>query len=128
MRAALAPRGVIVEPEGHMVADKRADITISVPGHKIPVELKRDYHVDVWGAAETQLDRLYTRDPEASGYGIYCVLWFGSKRGSKMASHPTGKSAPKSAAEMEAMLIELVPADKRARIAIVVVDVSGTTA
>jgi hypothetical protein len=35
LRPALAPTGIMVEPEGHMVADKRADISAAMPGRKI---------------------------------------------------------------------------------------------
>jgi len=125
LRAGLQPLSVIVEPEGHMAADKRADISVSLPRQKIPVELKRDYHADVWAAAEMQLDRFYTRDPEASGFGIYGVFWFGNKRPGTIPPTPGGQPRPRSAAEMEGMLLALVPADKRARIAVIVIDVSG---
>jgi len=29
---------------------------------------------------EGQLERFYAHDPEAKGFGIYCVFWFGAKR------------------------------------------------
>ena len=125
LRASFQPLGVIVEPEGHMAADRRADISVSLPGQKIPVELKRDYHADVWSAAETQLDRFYTRDPEASGFGVYGVFWFGNKRPRTIPQVSDGQPPPRSAAEMENMLRALIPHDKRARIAVLVIDVSG---
>jgi hypothetical protein len=62
-----------------MAGDKRADISVSLPAQKVPLELKRDYHRDVWSAAETQLDRFYTRDPDASGFDVYAFS--GSVRG-----------------------------------------------
>jgi hypothetical protein len=79
MRPRLSPLGVMVEPEGHMVADKRADISVAMPGRKILCELKRDYHAEVWTAAEQQLDRFYAHDPDANGFGIYCVYGSGKK-------------------------------------------------
>ena len=72
LKTRLEPLGIIVEPEGHMVADKRADITAALPSRKLILELKRDTHGELWSAPATQLDRFYTRDPDASGYG---VLW-----------------------------------------------------
>jgi hypothetical protein len=65
IRPQLAPFGITVEPEGHMAGDRRADISVAMPGKKILCELKRDYHADLWTAAEGQLDRFYTHDPEA---------------------------------------------------------------
>jgi hypothetical protein len=80
LRPAVAPKGIVVEPEGHMVADKRADISVAMPGRKILCEWKRDYHADLWTATDQQLERFYVHDPEAKGFGIYGVLWFGHKR------------------------------------------------
>jgi hypothetical protein len=117
-----------VEPEGHMVADKRADISAAMPGRKILCELKRDYHADLWTAADQQLERFYAHDPEAKGFGIYGVLWFGDRRPSPMAKHPAGLELPKSAADLEQMLRDRIPGDRLSRLAVVVIDVSGPPA
>jgi hypothetical protein len=125
LRPSLASKGITVEPEGHMVADKRADISAAMPGRKILCELKRDYHADLWTAADQQLERFYAHDPEAKGFGIYGVLWFGNKRPSSIPKHPDGQRPPKSATELEHVLRERIPADRRSRIAVLVIDVSG---
>ena len=124
LRPRLQPLGIAVEPEGHMARDKRADITVLFHGVKLVIELKRDYHVDLWTAAENQLDRFYTRDPEAAGYGTYGVFWFGNKRSNPMVSSPQGKK-PVSAEDLEQMLVAHLPVEKRSKIAIAVIDVSG---
>lgn len=111
-----------------MVADKRADISAAMPGRKILCELKRDYHADLWTAADHQLERFYAHDPEAKGFGIYGVLWFGSKRTSPMPKHPDGLKAPESAADLERMLRDRIPANRRNRLAVLVIDVSGPPA
>ena len=49
------------------------------------LEIKRSCHPDVWTAVRSQLIAKYTRDPEAAGYGIYFVLWFGDTEN----CHPT---------------------------------------
>jgi hypothetical protein len=126
MRPSLQPLGIPVEPEGHMVADKRADIAVTVPSVKILCELKRDYHTEVWTAIQGQLERFYTADPEAKGFGVYGVFWFGDKRKpNTIPAPPGGKPRPQSAAEMEQMLKNLVPPDMRKRVAVIVLDVSG---
>jgi hypothetical protein len=127
LRLGLLPLSVTVEPEGHMAHDKRADMMVAMPARKILCELKRDYHSDVWTAAEGQLERFYTPDPDAGGFGVYAVFWFGDKRPSKIPSPPGGKAKPRSAREMEQMLIEMVPHERRVRIAVHVIDVSGAT-
>lgn len=125
LRPTLLPMGVIVEPEAHMVADKRADISAAMPGRKILCELKRDYHAEVWTAMMGQLERFYAHDPEAKGFGVYMVFWFGSERPRQIPMPPNGMQRPNTATEMETMLQSLLPEDKSRRLTVIVVDVSG---
>lgn len=108
-----------------MVADKRADVSASMPGRKILCELKRDYHAQVWTAATEQLERFYVHDPEAKGFGIYVVFWFGAKRPTEIPAPPHGMERPKTAAEMESMLVSVLPEEMRKRLTVIVIDVSG---
>jgi hypothetical protein len=108
-----------------MVRDKRADISVAMPGRKILCELKRDYNAKVWRAMTGQLERFYAHDPDAKGFGIYVVFWFGEKRPTNFPTPPNGMERPKTAAEMEAMLVALLPGDMGKRLAVVVIDVSG---
>src|SRR5690348_7847986 len=87
LRPILSLYGITVKPEGHMAADKRADISVAMPGRKVLCELKCEYHPDVWTAADQQLDRFYAHDPEAKGFGVYVVIWFGDKRTKPIATH-----------------------------------------
>jgi predicted NACHT family NTPase len=125
LRVGLAPLGIMVEPEGHMALDKRADISAAMPARRILCELKRDYHADVWTAMEAQLERFYVQDPDAHGFGIYMVFWFGTKRPSPIRAPPEGRPRPRSPGEMEEMLRVLLPPDRIPRIAVRVIDVSG---
>ncbi len=125
LRYRLLPLNLRAEPEGHMVTDKRADIVIlPPPGAKLPLELKRDTNEDLWTACEDQLERLYTRDPEAEGYGIYIVFWFGEKRMGSVPKPPSGFARPTSAEELESVLNKIIPSDKRHCLEAVVLDVS----
>ncbi|WP_212023895.1 NACHT domain-containing protein [Citrobacter portucalensis] len=125
LRTRLNPLKISCEPEGHMVSDKRADIIVSLPGIKIPIEIKRDYHRDVWTALNGQLDKLYTKNPDAAGYGIYLVFWFGSARPNALPRLTKIMPQPKNASAMENMLNETVPVEKRNRLSAIVIDVSG---
>jgi hypothetical protein len=129
LRPRLLPLGLNVEREGHMARDKRADILVLSPGIKCIVELKRDNHSDIWIAAEQQLEKWYARDPEACWHGIYGVFWYGSSHDKRRSipKHPNGRPRPKNAIELREQLVELLPADKRSRIRIIVIDVSGDT-
>ena len=113
LRSALTPKEITVEPEGHMVADKRADISVAMSQRKILCELKRDCHADLWTAADQQLERFYVHDPEAKGFGVYGVFWFGQKRRSQMPKHPDGLQLPTSPDGLEQMLRDRLPADRR---------------
>ena len=125
LRPRFEPREIRVEPEGHMAQDKRADVVfLPSPGQKLPVELKRDYHPDVWTACANQLDRLYARDPEADGYGLYVVFWYSDKRTRSIPKPPANIDKPTSAAEMERALTSLVPVDHQFRLKVMVIDVS----
>lgn len=125
LRPLLVPVDVRVEPEGHMVFDKRADIVLMPPpGTKLPIELKRDCHTDVWTACTNQLDRLYTRDPESAGYGIYGVFWFGPNSVHKIQRPPAGQETPDTPMDMEHQLRALIPPKDRNRLDVVVIDVS----
>jgi len=124
LRPRLAPLGVSLEPEGHMAGDRRADISVVMPGRKILCEIKRDYHRDIWTAPDLQLERFYAHDPEALGFGVYLVFWFGGQRPTQLPL-PPGEQRPISSAEMETMLRARLPTDRAARTAIVVIDVTG---
>lgn len=125
LRPRLQPMGLRVEPEGHMARDKRADIVVFSPGLKCVIELKRDYHKEVWTAATTQLERLYTRDPEASGYGIYGVFWYGEKRKTKIPKLPSEHLPPGTSLDMQRILESMLPEHLQHKIKVVVFDVSG---
>jgi len=113
-----------VEPEGHMADDKRADIIILNSEIKLPLELKRDVHDDIWTACENQLDRLYTRDPNASGFGLYVAFWYGEKRVGSITTPLGDNERPTSAEEMEVILNSLIPQKDRNRLQAIVLDVS----
>jgi len=125
LKPRLLPLGLRVEPEGHMADDKRADIVIlPPPGQKLPLELKRHTHKDLWESCISQLDRLYARDPEAAGYGIYVVFWFGGRRGDRLPAPPEGIDPPETPEDLEKSLRSLIANEKRHCLEVVVIDVS----
>jgi hypothetical protein len=60
---------------------------------------------------------------EASGFGIYGVFWFGAKRRGAIPVPPNLRR-PETAEQMEYLLLTLLPEEKRAKIGVVVFDVS----
>jgi len=111
LKPRLNPLGISVEPEAHMVVDKRADIVAMTSDLKLVIELKRDNHPNLWKAPSTQLDRFYTRDPGAGGLGIFGVFGYGNVRA-------------ESASEMEDRLRAALSPDQQKRLRVVVIDVS----
>ena len=78
LRERLGRLGIDAQPEGVYADDKKSDIRISFAGFNVPVEIKRSCHRELWTAVRRQLIARYTRDPGASGHGIYLVFWFGA--------------------------------------------------
>jgi hypothetical protein len=122
------PFGIVVATEVDMPSGKRADVGFSSGPFRLPVEVKRQWHADLWHAADTQLDRLYGPDHRANGIGVYLVLWFGNIAGRKMPKRPNGRAEPTNAQELRLALIEESNAVQSGRVAVVVVDVSKRTA
>jgi hypothetical protein len=63
-------------------------------------------------------------DPEASGFGIYGVFWFGAKRRRPIPTPPNNLTQPETADEMENLLRTILPEEKRVKIADMVFDVN----
>jgi hypothetical protein len=125
IRPCLSPLGISTEPEGHMAADKRTDIVLyHGAALKLPIEVKRQSHKDLWTACQNQLERLYTRDPQACGFGIYLVVWFGEKLGGRIPPPPPGMVRPANAAALEKSLRSLIPEDKKYCLDVIVVDMT----
>ena len=121
LREILRPYDLDASPEGRYADDKRADIRVAQGSRlAIPMELKKSTHRKVWRAAEEQLIARYTRAPESGGHGIYVVFWFGRDL---MTPHPTER-LPKTPGELSARLEEQLTPEQRAKIGVVVIDVS----
>lgn len=91
--------------ESQMANEKRCDFLNTFGNLDVPVEVKGQWHKDVWTAATSQLED-YSRDYRADGYGIYLVLWFGVIPGSR--KNPKKDSLKRTAGTAEEMLRLLV--------------------
>jgi hypothetical protein len=120
------PKAIAAIPETRMPDAKRADIGMIYNGMGLPVEIKGQWHNDVWNAPSTQLIDLYTKDYRANGRGIYLVLWFGPVAGKNLVSHPEERPRPGSPEELRQMLLDRLDPSERSRIEIVVLNVSPT--
>ena len=94
---------------------------LSHAGKNLPIEAKRHYNGELWTAASTQLAG-YAADPDACGFGIYLVFWFGTEFNAPKRSD--GADSPDSIEALEAMLVDDLPLHLKDKLSVVVLDVS----
>lgn len=114
-------------PEHHVAADKEVDIGCNIGSDIfLPIEIKGQWHREVWNAADKQLDHLYSSDWRAQGFGIYLVLWFGLQPANKALQSPgKGISSPQTPIEMKEMLIARSSAAQAGRVSVFVMDLTA---
>lgn len=91
--------------EGTMPNNKRCDLLNTHGLLSLPIEIKGQWHAEVWTAAAQQLQN-YTREYHSDGRGIYLVLWFGYL-GPNHRKNPRGWSGqplPKNLNDMKNLL------------------------
>lgn len=115
----LLPAGCDAEPEGQYAANRRSDLSVAFRDWKVPVEIKKNSHTDLWRAVRNQLLPRYANDPATEGLGIYLVLWF---RPEYTVTAKSGR--PATPAEVRERLLDELTDDERRRAAIVVMDVT----
>ena len=114
--------------EADMPMTKRVDLAFARGPLQLPLEVKGQWHSDVWDAASGQLDLQYMIDWRSEQRGIYCVLWFGNVPAAtnrRLKAHPDGVAAPADAEEMRTLLIERIPEARRPLIDVVVVNLTA---
>ena len=118
------PRAIRIEPEGHMPGQRKADFVAMRNAIGLPVEIKGQWHREVWDAASDQLDAYYAREWRAQGRGVYIVLWFGNVPGKNLPGHPEGFDRPETPQALREMLIHRLPEARRLQIDVFVIDVT----
>ncbi|WP_406820039.1 NACHT domain-containing protein [Pseudomonas sp. KnCO4] len=98
---------ITFDPEAHVAADKEVDIACSAGTLRVPVEVKGQWHSELWRGADKQLDALYTPDWRAENQGIYLVLWFGDQQAAnkRLRNPPRGMLTPQTAEQLREILI-----------------------
>ncbi len=123
----LRPRlasGIELFPELPMPDQNRVDIYASILGQGLPIEIKGQWHPEVWNASKTQLDERYCRDWRTDGRGIYLVLWFGRSASKNLPARPNGLPLPSNTEELRQQLVQSLGEGERSRIDILILDVS----
>ena len=68
-----------VHKEGAMSNERRCDILCTFNDFDLPIEIKGQWHPNLWTAAQEQLEKKYSPGYRSKGRGIYLVLWFGDE-------------------------------------------------
>ena len=118
------PNAIRIEPEGHMPGQRKADFVASRNATGLPVEIKGQWHREVWNAASDQLDAYYAREWRAQGRGMYIVLWFGDVPEKRLPGHPEELDRPATPQALREMLIDRLPETRRLQIDVFVIDVT----
>lgn len=117
---------ITFDPEVHVAADKEVDIACSVGKLRLPIEIKGQWHKDLYTGADKQLDRLYTGDWRADTRGIYLVFWFGEQANTKKLKSPgRGIEVPKTPHELREIIVTRSKAAKEGRVLVFVVDAAS---
>lgn len=123
LRARMSALGIGVIPERLAADEMRADLRLEYLASgrllAVPVEIKKENSANLWLAWRDQLQRLYTIDPAADGYGIYLVLWFGKAP----RASPDGERF-RDANAMERRLLQCISESDRTRLRVCVLDLS----
>ena len=121
LRARLSQLGIDVtaRQEQTHADDKRSDICVEYKTYKIPVEIKKSNHDDLWNSIGNQLIAKYTRDPETGGYGIYLVFWLGKE----ICRKPESGLQPENADELKKWLHNTLTENQKRKISVCVIDV-----
>ena len=108
------------EPEVQHIGNTRTDICVVYPDFRVPVEIKKNSHQELWSSLRNQLIAQYTIDPDTDGYGIYLVFWFGKDR----TQPPPSGTRPPNAEELKKRLEATLSPDEARKISVCVIDVS----
>lgn len=120
----MASRNLSVSIEHHMADSNRCDMTAAamIDGRRrlLVVEVKGQWHSELYSAAVAQLHERYSTHPDAEMQGIYLILWFGG--GETIAGRRDPSiSTPE---ELYERVYQAMPVELRGPINIFVLDLS----
>ncbi|WP_200897112.1 hypothetical protein [Halomonas sp. KO116] len=127
LRLLLKAQGITVEPEKQMQDANRCDLScrkiINNISKLLVIEVKGQWHKELYTAASTQLHERYSIHPDAEHQGIYLVLWFGPHE--KVAGRAT--HSIQNANELKSSIEKTLSDELRKLIDVFVLDVSKRT-
>lgn len=124
LKPKIEPLGGSISIEHHMASSNRCDITctISINGkpNLLVIEVKGQWHKELYNAANEQLHKRYSSHPNAAEQGVYLVLWFGKD----IEISGSRKHSINSSSELKESIIEQLPEELHDKIDIFVLDLS----
>lgn len=124
LQTRLEQRQIQITPEHQLKDEKRADFTLRkrIENQELllPVEVKGQWHENLYTAAAEQLHKFYSRHPNADFQGVYLVIWFGSHE----AVAKRKKHGINSAIDLKESIEYEIPDELRNFIDVFVLDVS----
>ena len=124
LQARMAALNLHVVIERHMAKQNRCDITVSAMfggrQRMLVVEVKGQWHAELFSAASAQLHERYSSHPDAAQQGVYLVLWFGPDVpiAGKRMTNITDRNA------LRRTIIERMPRELHHLIDVIVIDLS----
>ncbi len=116
--------GFSLDTEADMPNDKRADLVIRNSQMQLPIEVKGQWHKDLWTAMNDQLGKLYLKEYQSQGQGIYLVFYFGDNASKKLTKDKVNNYSPKNAQELQEHLTACIDNQYQNGIDVFVVDLS----
>jgi len=120
----LEPQGIAITPEHQLKSANRSDFTAAkfIGGKRrlLVVEVKGQWHKELYTAASAQLYDRYSIHPDAEQQGIYLAIWFGPDE--KVAG--LKNTIIKTAQELKESIQQTLPSELAGLIDVFVLDVS----
>ncbi|KAE9641962.1 hypothetical protein [Pseudomonas sp. PB106] len=120
----LEPQGIAITPEHQLKSANRSDFTATkfIGGKRrlLVVEVKGQWHKEIYTAASAQLYDRYSIHPDAEQQGIYLAIWFGPRE--KVAG--LKNTIISTAQELKASIQQTLPPSLVGLIDVFVLDVS----
>lgn len=120
----LESQGISVTPEHQLKDANRSDFTVTkmISGKRklLVVEVKGQWHRELYTAASAQLYERYSIHPDAEQQGVFLVIWFGANE--EVAG--SMRHGIRSAQELKRSIEDKLPKDLEGLIDVFVLDVS----
>ena len=111
-----------LDTEKDMPDDKRADLTCSKGEMQLPIEVKGQWHDDLWTAMNDQLGDLYLKEYQSQGQGIYLIFYFGENTTKNPKRNDEHK--PQNALQLQECLTVCIEEKYKQGIDVFVIDLS----